>query len=232
MVRGVSSYFDSISPKTSGQVEVSNRELKRILEKMVSHHRKDWADQLDDALWAYRTAYKMGIGTTPYRLIYGKACHLPVELEHIAYRAIKQLNFDPHLISHKRKLQLNELDEWRTMVYDNSLRYKERLKESHDRHIKQAKCFQEGDQVLLFNSRLRLFPGKLKSRWHGPYSATHVFPHGAVEISHPQNGTFNVNGQRLKHYFPGNNTLPKNEGMRVKKVAYKKSRRDPSPPPN
>ncbi|XP_039117955.1 uncharacterized protein LOC120253788 [Dioscorea cayenensis subsp. rotundata] len=118
------------------------------------------------------------------------------------------------------------------MAYEKSLRYKERVKESHDRPIKQAKCFQEGDQVLLFNSRLRLFPGKLKSWCHGPYSVTHVFPHGAVEISHPQNGTFKVNGQRLKHYFPGNKTLPKNRVMRVKKVAYKNARRDLSPPPN
>ncbi|XP_039134984.1 uncharacterized protein LOC120272276 [Dioscorea cayenensis subsp. rotundata] len=177
-------------------------------------------------------AYKTPIGTTPNRLIYGKACHLPVELEYRAYWAIKQLNFDHHLIGPKRKLQLNELDEWRTMAYENSFDYKERVKESHDRHIKQAKCFQEGDQVLLFNSRLRLFPSKLKSRWHRPYSVTHVFPHGAVEISHPQNGKFKVNGQRLKHYFPGNNTLPKNGGMRVKKVAYKKARWDPSRSPS
>ncbi|XP_039115801.1 uncharacterized protein LOC120251319 [Dioscorea cayenensis subsp. rotundata] len=179
---------------------------------MVSHHRKDWADQLDDALWAYRTTYKTTIGTTAYRLIYGKACHLPVELEHRVYRAIKQLNFDHHLIGRKRKLQLNELDEWRTMAYENSLRYKERVKESHDRHIKQAKSFQEGDQVLLFNSRQKLFPGKLKSWWHGPYLVTHVFTHHNVKISDPQNGTFKVNGQRLKHYFPGNNTLQKNGG--------------------
>jgi len=96
-------------PQTSGQVEVSNIELKGILEKTISHHRKDWVDHLDDALWAYRIAYKTPTWTTPYRLIYVKACHLPVELEHKAYWEIKFMNLDPHLAGQKRKFQLNEL---------------------------------------------------------------------------------------------------------------------------
>lgn len=122
-------------PQTSGQVEVSNNELKQILEKSVGHHRKDWVDHLDDALWAYRTSYKTPLGATPYRLVFGKACHLPVELVHRAYWAIKQLNCDHHLANQMRKFQLSELDEWRTMAYKNSLLYKKRAKDYHDQHI-------------------------------------------------------------------------------------------------
>ncbi|GKA63294.1 reverse transcriptase domain-containing protein [Tanacetum coccineum] len=72
-------------PQTSGQVEVSNHGLKRILERTVGENRASWSDKLDDALWAFRTAYKTPIGCTPYKLVYGKACHLPIELEHKAY---------------------------------------------------------------------------------------------------------------------------------------------------
>ena len=104
-------------PQTSGQVEVSNRQIKAIFEKTVSISRKDWSTKLDDALWAYRTAYKTPIGMTPFKLIYGKSCHLPVELKHKAYWAIRTLNLDNNLASEKRKLQLNELEELRMDAY-------------------------------------------------------------------------------------------------------------------
>ena len=115
-------------PQTSGQVEVSNRQIKAILEKNVSTPRKDWSTKLDDALWAYRTAYKTLIGMTPFKLIYGKSFHLPVELEHKVYWAIRNLNLDPRLDGEKRKLQLSELEELRMDDYENTRIYKERTK--------------------------------------------------------------------------------------------------------
>ncbi|XP_070040899.1 uncharacterized protein [Nicotiana tomentosiformis] len=106
-------------PQTSGQVEVLNREVEQILEKTVRASRKDWTSKLDDALWAYRTAYKTPIGASSYMLVYRKACHLPIEIKHKAYWVIKKLNFDMDLVGEKRMLQLNELEEFRLHAYEN-----------------------------------------------------------------------------------------------------------------
>nr|GEY95356.1 reverse transcriptase domain-containing protein [Tanacetum cinerariifolium] len=143
-------------PQMSGQVEVTNRGLKRILERTVEENRASWTDKLDDALWAFRTAFKTPIGCMPYRLVYGKSCNLPLELEHKAYWALKHANFDLKTAGDHRKLQLNELDELRDQAYENSLIYKERTKKLHDSKIKN-RIFNVGDQVLLFNSRLKIF---------------------------------------------------------------------------
>nr|GEU52782.1 reverse transcriptase domain-containing protein [Tanacetum cinerariifolium] len=122
----------SYHPQTSSQVEISNHGLKRILERTVGENCASWSDKLDDALWAFRTAYKTPIGCTPYQLVYGKA-----------------------------KVQLNEI---RDQAYENSLIYKEKTKRLHDSKIKD-RVFNIGDRVLLFNTRLKFFSGKLKSRW-------------------------------------------------------------------
>ncbi|GJX00494.1 reverse transcriptase domain-containing protein [Tanacetum coccineum] len=159
----------------SGQVEVSNHGLKRILKRTMVENCASWSDKLDDALWDFRTAYKTPIGCTPYKLAYGKACHLPIELEHKAYWALKHANFDLETAGDHRKVQLNELNELHDHAYENSLIYKEKTKRIHDSKIKN-RIFNVDDQVLLFNSRLKMFSGKLKSCWSGPFTIAHVFP--------------------------------------------------------
>ena len=121
--------------QTSGQVELANRKIKQILEKTVNPNHKDWSLGLNDAFWAYRTTYKKILGMSPYRLVYSKACHLPVELEHKSYWAIKMFNFNLDKASSLRKLQLNELEEIRHDAYENSRISKERMKVFHDKKI-------------------------------------------------------------------------------------------------
>ncbi|GJS37142.1 reverse transcriptase domain-containing protein [Tanacetum coccineum] len=189
-------------PQISGQVEVLNRGFKRILERTVGENRASWSDKLDDALWAFRTAFKTPIGCTPYKLVYRKACHLPIELEHKAYWALKHCNFDFKTVGDHRKVQMNELNKLRDQAYENSLIYKEKTKKIHDSKIKN-RVFNVGDRVLLFNSRLKIFSVKLKTRWTGPFTVAQVFPYGTVELSQNDGPNFKVNGHRLKHYFGG-----------------------------
>ncbi|XP_062103786.1 uncharacterized protein LOC133814898 [Humulus lupulus] len=146
-------------PLTNGQAEVSNREIKSILEKTV-------------------------------------------ELEHRAYWAVKKLNVDLFMAGHNRLMELNEHDEFRNEAYENARIYKEKSKAFHDKRIL-SKDFQLGDKVLLFYSRLKLFLGKLKSTWSGPYTVVVSLPYGAVKIHRKKIGHFKVNGQRLKHYLEG-----------------------------
>nr|GFB66726.1 reverse transcriptase domain-containing protein [Tanacetum cinerariifolium] len=189
-------------PQTSGQVEVTNRGLKRILKRTVGENRALWSDKLEDALWAFMTAFKTPIGCTPYRLVYGKSCHLPLELKHKAFWALKHANFDLKTMGDHQKLQLNELSELCDQAYEYSLIYKERTKKLHDAKIKN-RIFNVGDQVLLFNSRLKIFSGKLKSRWSGPFTIVEVYPYRTAKLVYTDGSNFKVNCHRLKHYHGG-----------------------------
>ncbi|XP_076884597.1 uncharacterized protein LOC143533829 [Bidens hawaiensis] len=160
-------------PQTSGQVEVSNRQIKEILQKTVKPDRKDWSNKLNDALWAYRTAYKTPIATTPYRLVYEKGCQLPIELAHRVLWAVKNINLDYECAGKQRKLNICELEKLRNEAYECASTYKDRMKRVHDAKLSR-KMIEEGERVWLYNSRLKLFPGKLKSKWMGPYQVKRV----------------------------------------------------------
>ncbi|XP_076956490.1 uncharacterized protein LOC143631694 [Bidens hawaiensis] len=165
-------------PQTSGQVENANRGVKQILAKTVGKNRKDYSDKLDDALWAFRTAFKTPIGTTPFKMVYEKACHLPIELEHRAYWALRAVNLDMTQAAKNRYLQIHEVEELRDEPY--------------------------ADHGVIRSVRRRCMIGsKLRSRWVGPYTVKAAFPHGAVELVDHEGRAWKVNGHRLKHYVGG-----------------------------
>nr|GEY36234.1 reverse transcriptase domain-containing protein [Tanacetum cinerariifolium] len=167
-------------------------------QKTVNDNPSVWSRKLNDALWAFRIAYKTPIGTTPYRLLYKKTCHLPFEIEHRAYWALRSCNPDLKLAREKRFWKLHELDELRLQAYENSKLYKSRTKAYHDRKLRIQKEFKVGDKVLLYNSKYKFKSPKLGSKWYEPFVVKHGFPSGELYDKHK--GSFIVNGHRVKIY--------------------------------
>ena len=147
--------------------------IKLILQKTVNSSRKEWSKKLGDALWAYRTAYKNPMGMPPYNMVYGKACHLPLELEQQAFWEVRKLNAEPKLACKKCLLNFTSLDDWRSEAYESAKMFKEKVNKWHDKRILKRE-FNVGDKVLLFRSRFRFSLGKLLSKWEGPFHNVNV----------------------------------------------------------
>ncbi|GJU41861.1 reverse transcriptase domain-containing protein [Tanacetum coccineum] len=140
-------------PQTNGQVENINLAIKRILEKTIGNNRKNWSHKLDDALWAFRTTFKTPLRTTPFRIIFGKACHLLFELEHKASWAIKNYNMDLMKAGANKFLQINELDEMRLDAYESSISYKERTKSKQSMKNGAIELYDEDGKEFIVNKQ-------------------------------------------------------------------------------
>ncbi|WMV09557.1 hypothetical protein MTR67_002942 [Solanum verrucosum] len=134
----------------------------------------NWSSNLDDASWAYHTTFKSLIGISPYKLVFGKSFHLSVELEHKALWSLKRVNLNWEFVAKNCVNQFLKLHEYRLKAYESSTLYKEKLEQWHDVKILPLEC-RVGELVVLFNSRLKLLPGKLKSKWTSPYTIIRVY---------------------------------------------------------
>ena len=188
-------------PQANGQVENSNKIIESILTKTIASHRRDWAARLPEALWAYRTTWRSMTGYSPYQLVFGKQPIFPIEFEIQTLRTAQEVGLDLNEAQINRLRQINELDEIRLSALQNTALIQQQRAKWHDALIKN-KVFHEGDWALLYDSRFQDFPGKLQTRWLGPYEIQKVHDNGTLTlITIDGSGhTFKVNGHRVRLY--------------------------------
>jgi len=188
-------------PQANGQVESSNKIIESILTKTIASHRRDWATRLPEALWAYRTTWRSTTGYSPYQLVFGKQPIFPIEFEIQTLRTAQEVGLDLTEAQLNRLQQINELDEIRLSALQNTALIQQQRAKWHDALIKN-KVFHEGDWALLYDSRFQDFPGKLQTRWLGPYEIQKVHDNGTLTlITIDGSGyAFKVNGHRVRLY--------------------------------
>ena len=188
-------------PQANGQVENSNKIIESILTKTVASHRRDWAARLPEALWAYRTTWRSTTGYSPYHLVFGKQPIFPIEFEIQTLRTAQEVGLDLSEAQKNRLQQINELDEIRLSALQNTTLIQQQRAKWHDALIKNN-IFHEGHWALLYDSRFQDFPGKLRTRWLGPYEIQKFHDNGTLTLTTIDGSgyTFKVNGHRVRLY--------------------------------
>eukprot|EP00253_Pinus_taeda_P036604 PITA_36604 len=188
-------------PQANVQVESSNKVIESILTKTIASHRRDWAARLPEALWAYRTTWRSTTGYSPYQLVFGKQPIFPIEFEIQTLRTAQEVGLDLSEAQINRLQQINELDEIRLSALQNTSLIQQYRAKWHDALIKN-KVFHEGDWALLYDSRFQGFPGKLQTRWLGPYEIQKVHDNETLTLTTIDGSgyAFKVNGHRARLY--------------------------------
>jgi hypothetical protein len=188
-------------PRANGQTEKTNGILCKIITKTVQGSMSDWDSKLLNALWAYRTAYKVTTKFTPFQLVYGQEAILPIELELPSLRIALEERLDEPTSLEVRIAMLEKLDEIRGQAYLNTAAIQKWCKTYYDSKIK-TKVIKDGDLVLLYDSRFQKFPGKFKIRWQGPYKVVKAYDNGSFDLEDFQGNPLptRINGNRLKVY--------------------------------
>jgi hypothetical protein len=188
-------------PQANFQVESTNKTLESIMTKTIQMHRKDWSDNLNEAVWAYRITWKNRIGFTPYHLVYGKKVLLPIEFQIHTFKLAVDLGTNISEAQKERIMQLNQLDEMRQEAIEHNILIQQQRAHWHDNFIKK-KPFKVGDWALLFDSKFKNFKDKFTTHWLGPYEVVDVYDNGSVKLQtrDDEASSFTINGHRLKLY--------------------------------